>query len=181
MKLLIIILFITNCLNTRSQTTSATLNGSASSNAVSYHWKQISGPTYLLQTPDSVICKVNSLTAGVAFFELTCTNPFGVSKDSVMITVLAASVNIATITNAVVKTSLWTDKLSWTTSNESNVDTYLIEKSTGAGYSKVINVPDQGNRNYSFSVSRPWFSRKPLYRVTPVFKDGSSGFTVNFK
>lgn len=88
--------------------------------------------------------------------------------------------NSVTITNAKVSTSWWTDRLTWTVTNGKNVDYYWIQKYSGTSWAQVTKVTDSGNRNYLYTTSRGWFSRKPPYRLTPVFKDGTTGTIINF-
>lgn len=88
--------------------------------------------------------------------------------------------NSVTVSNTKVSTSWWTDKLSWTTKNETNVAYYLIEYTSGASWNKLAAIVAKGNGNYSYSNSRSWFSRKPNYRLTPYFSNGSAGTIVYF-
>ncbi|HXU28546.1 MAG TPA: hypothetical protein VN698_15045 [Bacteroidia bacterium] len=90
------------------------------------------------------------------------------------------SPNSVTISKTKISTSWWTDKLTWTTTNENNVAYYLIEYTSGASWKQLVNIVDKGNGNYSYSNSRGWFSKKPNYRLTPIFKDGSSGTIIYF-
>ncbi|MBN8850254.1 MAG: PKD domain-containing protein, partial [Sphingobacteriales bacterium] len=78
-------------------TSSATLNGTGSMDSdgtiISYHWRQVSGPsTGTLSTPDSVITNVGSLVEGSYSFELTVTDDsLAVGKDTVVVNVSAAA------------------------------------------------------------------------------------------
>lgn len=159
-----------------AQDTSTVLNGSSSKNSTSYHWRQLTGVVASLQAPDSVVCRVTSLTVGTRQFELSCTNQFGVDRDTVQITVTSI-IYSAKITNTKINTFLWIDKLTWSASNVRNVAYFLIEKGT---WSKVISIISRGNTSYTYTVNRPWFSSIPKYRVTPVFINGKSGTSVKF-
>lgn len=88
--------------------------------------------------------------------------------------------NNVVITKTSVSTSWYTDKLSWTISSDNNVSHYLLEKSTGGAWSQLTTVPDKGNGNYTYKNSRNWLSKKPSYRITPFFNDGTTGSVVNF-
>lgn len=180
MKISLTILLIA-WLQCQGQVASTTLDGTRSTAASNFHWRQVSGAAVILRTPNAVLCRIDSLKAGITLYELTCTNPFGASKDSVIVTVTGGLVYSATILNALCRTILWTDRLSWTTTSESNVGSYLVSKSTGVAYTKVTGVAAKGNSNYSYTVSRAWFSKKPQYRVQAVFKNGQLGQAVNFK
>ncbi|WP_148707450.1 PKD domain-containing protein [Chitinophaga skermanii] len=71
----------------------ATLNGSNSSNAASYSWKQVSGPnTSTIATPTAASTTVSNLIAGTYIYELTVTNTDKVAATArVTVTVNAAS------------------------------------------------------------------------------------------
>lgn len=180
MKAPVIILMIA-AVQCQAQVTSTTLDGTRSTNAVVFHWRQLSGAAAILRTPDAVLCRIDSLKAGISSYELSCTNQFGISKDSVMITVINGIVYSSTILNALCRTSWWTDKLTWITTNESNVSSYLVTKSTGGAFTKVTSIAAKGNSGYSYTISRAWFSKKPQYRVQAFYKNGALGQPVNFK
>lgn len=92
------------------------------------------------------------------------------------------SANRADISAPKVVTSWWTDKLTWTTALENNVNFYFIEKSSnGVAWTLVKNVTAKGSSAYSYTSSRGWFSKKPAYRLKAVYKDGSSGAISTFK
>src|SRR6185312_11160332 len=58
------------------------------------------------------------------------------------------SPNSATISKTKISTSWWTDKLTWTTNNESNVAYYLIEYTSGASWRQLANIISKGDGNY---------------------------------
>jgi hypothetical protein len=154
----------------------ALLNGSASTNTVGYHWRQIGGAKSILQTPDSAFCKVDSLKAGTLIFELTCTNQFGMDKDSVMITVLPSPYSVQ-ITSAVQKAT----SLVWTVEGERGVLYYWLTKSKDGWktFTKVTNYYARGGIKYTYYLSKTIY--KYLYRVTPVFWNFKKGEPVDFK
>jgi hypothetical protein len=88
--------------------------------------------------------------------------------------------NSVTISSQKVATSWWSDKLTWTTTKEINVSYYLIEYSSGTAWKSFPNIIDKGNSSYSYSNNRGWFSKKPSYRITPYFKNGSTGTILYF-
>ena len=88
--------------------------------------------------------------------------------------------NSVTISNQKVSSSFWVDKIQWTTSKEVNVNYYLIEYSSGNSWIKLAAIVAKGSGSYSYSNSRSWFSKKPNYRLTPYFNDGSAGTIVYF-
>jgi hypothetical protein len=174
MKLIIpLLLFSLNCFS------QATLDGGSSLNTIAYRWKQLTGVVAKLQTPDSVVCRVTSLTVGTRQFELTCTNQNGVDKDTVQITVVSPTYT-ASITNPKISTFLWIDKLSWNASNVKNATYFLIEKSSGKTFAPVTQIISRGNTSYQFTVNRSWFSSVPKYKITPMFSNGKFGTTVKF-
>lgn len=87
--------------------------------------------------------------------------------------------NSVIITNTKISTNWWTDKLTWT-AIENNVSYYVIEYSSGSSWVKLVAVVAKGNGSYSYSNSRKWFTKKPNYRLTPYFKDGSAGTIIYF-
>jgi len=88
--------------------------------------------------------------------------------------------NSVTITNVKKSTSWWTDKLYWTTSNEVNVNYYLIEYASWSSWIKLVAVAAKGSSNYSYTNSRGWFSKKTSYRLTVFYKDNTQGQIVYF-
>jgi hypothetical protein len=88
--------------------------------------------------------------------------------------------NSVTVSNQKVSTSWWSDKLTWVTTKESNVTYYLIEYSSGTNWVTLTKIVDKGNSSYSYSNSRGWFSKKPNYRITGYFKDGTPSPIVYF-
>lgn len=82
--------------------------------------------------------------------------------------------NSAEISNAKIKTFWVWDNLSFDVKNEVNVSYYLIEKSTGGS----IKITASGRTSYSTSVIR--LGKRPNYKVTVVFLDGTKGQTTNF-
>jgi hypothetical protein len=89
--------------------------------------------------------------------------------------------NTAVISQAKVSTRWWTDKLTWTVSGGNNVNYYLLEYSSGINWVQLSRVGDRGNISYSYSRSRNWFSSKPSYRITTIFKDNSKSSSITFK
>lgn len=89
--------------------------------------------------------------------------------------------NSATITNLRFSHSWWYDNLSWVGSNEINLSFYLIERSANRGvtWSADTSTVAKGSGNYSLSAYR-LFGKKPLYRISPVFTDGTKGSAINF-
>ena len=84
--------------------------------------------------------------------------------------------NYVTITNALYAST----SLKWTVSNEKNVSSYLIEKSSdGKNWSKTTSIPDKGNGTYTYRYSRT--IRQYIYRISPVFNDGTKGTATSFK
>lgn len=94
--------------------------------------------------------------------------------------------NSVTITSPLLKTSFLSDGLSWTTTVEQSVSFYQVDKTTdNVNFSKVTTVAAKGNTTkvgtkYSYSVFR-FLTKKPTYRLTPVFINGATGNGVNFK
>lgn len=171
-----IIFFLIVSLNAHAQTNFALLNGSASTNASTYRWKQIGGAISIMRTPDSVVCKVDSLKAGNLMFELTCTNQFGANKDSVMVTVLPSNYSVS-ITSALYKIT----SLVWTVTGEKGVLYYWLRKTRDGGktYTKVTYYYARGGIKYTYYMSRTVFTYS--YIITPVFNNLKNGTTVPFK
>ena len=84
-----------------------------------------------------------------------------------------------TITNLKVKWGSFFDNLSWTTTNETNVNYYLIEYLNRNTWTQVSQVDAKGNSNYA-TQRRNWFGAKTKYRVTAFFVDGKKNTPVNF-
>lgn len=154
------------------------LNGALSTNTSIFSWRQISGPQSALKAPNSAICPIDSLTAGISTYELTCSNEFGESKDSVNITVTLPQ--IVQIINPKYSRSLWNDVLSWSVNvPDSQVSYYLLEKQAGNSFSLLYKLTAKGVLKYSYSVFR-LFGTKPLYRVSIVYKNGTRGGYYTF-
>lgn len=74
-------------------TTTASLNGSASTGANSYLWSLVSGPnTPVFTSPRTATTTVTGLAAGKYTFELTCTNSNGNNSNNTTVTVNTAKV-----------------------------------------------------------------------------------------
>lgn len=175
MKAFIIILLLIS--SAKAQTTFAVLNGSASTNASSYSWRQISGAASLLRAPNSSMCMVDSLTAGTRLFELTCSNPLGISKDSVKIIVKAAAYS-CTITYPIYGITY----LSWITTAESNVSYFLIERSyNGSTFYFVTKTTARGYGSSRYKIFLAKTARKYTYRLRAIYKNGKPGPITNFK
>jgi len=86
----------------------------------------------------------------------------------------------AVISNIRVSTSVWNDRITWTTTGESNVSYYLIEKYSG-GWGQVAVIAAKGNSAYATSYQRPLFSKRLQYRITSVFRDGKQSPPITFK
>lgn len=155
----------------------AYLNGTASTNAASYKWRQVSGKGTILQKSDSVICKVSGLIVGTYLYELTCTNKLGKSKDSVKFTVVSGKA--VTVSKKSISTFLWIDNISWTTTLEVGVSGYLIESKAGALWVKMIQIKAKGKSSYNYTNTRSWSSSVPKYRLTPVFIDQTLDTPIN--
>lgn len=175
MRLIITILSVIFYTNIYSQDTSIVLDGSASIGATVYHWRQISGTQGALRTPNLAQCEVDSLTLGLKIFELTCTNQFGISKDSVFI-VITYPYSVEVI-SATYKTT----KLLWTVTPEKNVASYFIQKTKDGGktFTKVTNYYTRGKLNYTYYLAKTVTTY--MYQITPIFRNTLKGQTVIFK
>lgn len=122
------------------QAQTSLLDGSKSLYADKYHWQQISGQPVTLLTPDSALCIVQDFQVeGVYQFELLCTNAYGRSVDTTMITVVSQS-----ITNVFIQDSY----LTWTTTNEDNVQYFIIEEGDGQNFIEINRIVPKGASVY---------------------------------
>lgn len=70
--------------------------------------------------------------------------------------------------------------LSFTTTNESNVDYYFIEKtSDGKTYSKTTSITATGDGRYTYKISKT--IKTYTYRITTIYKDGNKTTPQKFK
>lgn len=89
--------------------------------------------------------------------------------------------NSVTITNLKFSHSWFYDNLSWVSVNENNLNFYLIERSGNRGvtWSTDTSTVAKGGGSYLLNSYR-LFGKKPLYRISPVFTDGTKGSAINF-
>lgn len=85
------------------------------------------------------------------------------------------SFNAVTITNPVFKTT----SLTWTSSGESNMKEYLLEKTRNGVTTRVTSIPAKGSGNYNYRMNATIY--KYTYKATPIYKDGSPGTVAIFK
>lgn len=69
--------------------------------------------------------------------------------------------------------------LTWSANNEANVDYYLIQKTRNNVTTQVTKFTAKGNGKYTYRFNRTVYTY--TYKITPIFKDGTSGTPVNFK
>lgn len=90
--------------------------------------------------------------------------------------------NLVTVIYTKAYNNWWHDILIWTVANQQNVKAYMIEKSTnnGKNWTNIKMAIASSRLSYSDTISRSFFSRKPIYRVTPIFIDGTKSAPTRF-
>lgn len=97
--------------------------------------------------------------------------------------VVDSAANNPSIINPVYFRGAYTDILSWNTLNEKNaVNYYLIEKSKDSiNFNSTKQITAKGDSKYTLYVSYGYGTKKPMYRVTTVLKNGNKLPPINFK
>lgn len=120
---------------------SVTLNGIGTDTSggiiSSYFWRQLSGPTAVISSPNNATTGITGLMQGASIFQLVVTNTFGDSAtDAVQITVLAANLppSISAGSNMVITLPINTVTLTGTaTDPDGNIASTTWAKVSGSG------------------------------------------------